>query len=210
MPKCANYTVSDAHKITMNNSVRDENECPLVLRCGKPLGKYIHVEGLKTQWQFSASALHLVNKQISRECMSFLYSTITVFTQSSNRLDNFFSVVPKQNLEHVTRLNLDHQTYGEAKDISQVTWKPKHDTKWDRTCKNAVMQLPNVQELQINLDVRDVPLRFSFREPWVKTLLHFRRLQSLKHVSVCIITPEISNTWVNVWSGKQWGRYQPW
>ena len=107
--KHSNRQISEAYKFMTN----DEQDQPKPkLRCDRQLGKYLRVEGLKTRRETSISALHLVSRQIHRECMRFLYGSVTIFAQSSNRLANFLSVVPKTNLKYITGLHLDHQTYG--------------------------------------------------------------------------------------------------
>jgi hypothetical protein len=90
-------------------------------------------------------------------------------------------------------------------------WKRKHDEKWVETCKLVVRKLPNLQELTINLDVRDIPLRFTLHEKWVKPLLFFtNRKAKFKNVHINIFTSEIRNSYIDVKDGKKWTGWAPW
>lgn len=73
------------------------------------------------------------------------------------------------------------------------------------------MKLSGLRELTINIDVRDVPLRFTLNEAWVKPMLFFaRRNSTLQDVKIRVFTPELAQTYVNAWDDKLWSTYQPW
>jgi hypothetical protein len=213
MPTNANYTIVDAHALTLDEFRRiqnDENTPIRGIRSGQMLGKFNFFEGMKTHWKFSISGLHLVNKQIHRECLAMLYKSIAIFAQSSRRLENFLTLVTKPNLELITRLHLDHQTYGSPPVRHLEVFKQKHHIKWFKICKFTIKHLPNIGYLRINIKVLDRPLRFQFRESWVKPLLLFGRLKHLEAVKVNIFTPETEKTKIDVKDGCIWGRFYPW
>jgi hypothetical protein len=217
MPKLAPYRVNEAHKVYLKGQFsqatptdQPNDALKQGIRSEKLLGKYNRVQGIKTRWHLSISGLHLVNKQIYQECVIFLYASISLMTQSHNRLNNFLTIVPKKNLKLITRLQLDHQTYGHPRDLEMESWKKKHDEKWVNTCKLVVRKLAGLKEAIVNIDVRDIPLRFTLNEAWVKPMLLFsHRKTTLKDVRVNIFTPELGNSYVDVKDGTTWTGWAP-
>lgn len=50
----------------------------------------------------------------------------------------------------------------------------------------------------INIDVRDVPLRSTLNEPWLKPMLFFaRRKSTLQNIQINVYTPELAQIYVN-------------
>jgi hypothetical protein len=213
MPKNAAYHVAEVHTVDLKKAFKldAKEEAPKRgIRCGKLLGKFTRAEGMKTRWHLSISGLHLANKQIYHECIVYLYASVAIFAQSSRRLENFLTAVPKKSLIFITRLKLDHQTYGHPRDAKMEVWKRKADERWMETCKLAVRRLSGLRELEVNVDVRDIPLRFTLHEKWVRPLLFFaHRKNTLRKTVVNVFTPEIRNTAVDVYS-DQWVGYMPW
>ncbi|KAE9982951.1 hypothetical protein BLS_005156 [Venturia inaequalis] len=212
MPKTAPYRVLEAYRIHSKGPISQRKDAPKQgIRSGDPLGKYNRATGLKTRWQLSISGLHLSNKKINSECLLFLHGSIKLMTQSYQRLSNFTAVVPKKSLKQITRLQLDHQTYGHPQNREDEVWKKRHDETWMRTCKLAVKKLPGLRELTINIDVRNVPLRFTLNESWVKPMLLFAlRNSTLQYIKIRVFTPELAHTFVNAWDDKLWATYRPW
>jgi hypothetical protein len=156
------------------------------------------------------SGLHVASKHIHRECMLFLYGSINVFAQSSRLLTNFLGVVSRPNLYAITRLQLDHQTYGSPRCPKNNIWKTRQEQRWEYSCKLAATSLPNLHDLRINIEIRDKPLRFLLSEAWVRPFLSFQELKHLKTVSVTLFSGESMNTKVNVNDGNMWQHYPPW
>ncbi|KAF2435127.1 hypothetical protein EJ08DRAFT_693018 [Tothia fuscella] len=179
------------------------------IRCGKFLGKFNRVEGMSTNWSESISGLHITNKQIYRECISFLYRSIAIFAQSSKYLNNFLTVVPTAKLKAITRLQLDHQTYGPPRHEEYNVFQKKYEISWDKSCKLAVHNLPNLRRLQININILDVPFRFLFTETWVQPFLHFAQLKHLEHVSVALYSWERMSTKMLLTDPINWQYYPP-
>lgn len=167
MPKLAPSHASNAYKTSFSKGrVSEGKDAPKQgIRSAELLGRYNRATGMKTRWHLSISGLHLSSKSISSECLTFLYAGIKLVTQSYKRFSNFITVVPKRNLKHITRLQLDHRTYGHPQNLKDEIWKRRHDENWVRACKLAVTKLPGLEELTINVDVRDTPLRFTLHEP---------------------------------------------
>lgn len=212
MPKMAPYRVLEAYKFDFKGTSNQGNDAlKQGIRSGNLLGQYNRATGMKTRWHLSISGLHLVNKQISAECLDFLYACIMLMTQSYQRLSNFLTVVPKKNLKQVTRLQLDHQTYGHPQYLHDEIWKKRHDETWSQTCKLAVTKLPGLTQVTINIDIRDVPLRFTLNQPWAKPMLFFaHRKATLEDIKINVITPELASTVVDSKDWKTWKGYQPW
>jgi hypothetical protein len=180
------------------------------IRCGKKMGNYNWAGGMSTRWDHSISGLHVANKQIHRECISFLYGSIAVFAQSSRLLAAFLRVVSTPKLYAITRLQLDHQTYGPPRFRKDSIWKKKEEARWESTCKLAASSLPNLHDLRINIEIRDIPLRFLLGEAWVQPFLHFQKLKQLENVSVRLSSVETMRTKVNVKDGNGWLHHPPW
>ena len=153
------------------------------------LGKNKFFHGKNTKWATSVTGLHLVNKQISRECLGYLYNRIILFSDTSRRLINWMETVRPHRLALLTQLYLDHVTYGDPKFSEDDIWKIKSDRKWSEVCKLAVKSFPHLTKLVINVDVHDTPFRFTLTEPWIQPLLYFKQLQELKEVEVHVHSP---------------------
>ncbi len=148
-----------------------------------PLGGYRRVHSLATKWGTSVpgAALCLASKQFHLECTTFLYASATFFFQSPNRLANFLNHTPQVYLNNVMRLQLEHVTYGNPFNPDDIIWKTKHDARWAAVCAQAAAALPHLRDLNVVLDVREVPLRFWPKETWIKPLLAFTSLLSHTH-----------------------------
>jgi hypothetical protein len=213
MPTKANYNIIDAHALTLDEfQLRHKDEGVPVqgIRSGKLLGKFTFFEGMKTRWNVTISGLHVANRQVHQECLAMLYRSIAIFVQSPNRIRNFIQVVPKPNLQLIKRFHLDHQTYGSPEYRHNEIWKKKHHVTWMKTCKLVTKELPNIENLHINVDVLDRPLRFNFSESWVKLLFIFGCLKHLNDVEVNVFSSEVERTKINVKDGNIWGQYYPW
>lgn len=214
IPKTAtNYRINEAHPVPsihpLTPGSKEDGSQNLIIRFGKPLGRYSIIDDKKTRWQYSMSGLHLINKQTHHECLKFMYGSIKVFAQSSMRLTNFLTMVPKHNLEFVKRLQLDYQTAGPAHLRGFEKMKIVNERKWANACKLAVRVLVNVEELVLNIDVRDVPRRFVLDEPWVKSTYCFRKLKLLNDLHVHVFSPELRLTEVDTKSEATWSGYTP-
>ena len=152
------------------------------------LGKGTSFRCNNTKWATSVTGLHLVNKQIARECLGYLYNSIVLFSNTSRRLINWIQNVHPRRLALLTQLYLDHVTYGDPKFFGDNIWKGKSDHTWAEACRLAVKAFPHLTKLVINIKIHDVPFRFGLGEHWVQPLLYFKHLQELKEVEVHVFS----------------------
>ena len=173
------------------------------------LGKNRSFRCGNTKWATSVTGLHLVNKQIARECLGYLYNSIVLFSNTSRRLINWIQTVHPHRLALLTQLYLDHVTYGDPKLFDNSIWKEKSDYTWAETCRLAVKAFPNLTNLVINIDVHDEPFRFGFEELWVQPLLYFKQLHKLKEVEVHVFSPFRRSTFIDISDINRWLGFSP-
>src|SRR5579871_2992438 len=169
-----------------------------MIKFSRSLGKNTFSRRGNTNWATSVTGLHLVNKQISRECLGYLYNSIVLFSDTSRRLIWWIQTVHPRRLALLTQLYLDHVTYGDPKLFDNNIWKEKSDKKWAESCRLAVKAFPNLTKLVINIDVHDVPFRFGLEEHWVQPFLYFKKLQELKEVEVHVFSPYRRQAFIDV------------
>jgi len=155
----------------------------------------------------SVSALYICNRQISKECLAFLYCQVILLSRQASQSMAFFRTVRASTSQHLRHLQLHHSTYGDPKLFEYRKYKAKHDRKWAETCMLAVMRFPNLTSLCINLCVNDTPYRLDLKEKWIQPLLFFERLQHLKTVEVHIFScwrraTEIDKNNLRLWQGS--------
>lgn len=162
-----------------------------------------------TKWATSVTGLHLVNRQISRDCLAYLYSNIVLFSNTPRRLICWVQTVQPRRLARLTQLSLDHVTYGDPKLFDNGIWKVKSDYTWAEACRLAANAFPRLTKLVINIDVHDVPFRFGLDEHWVQPLLCFKQLQDLKEVEVHVFSPFRRSTFIDVNDINRWAGFTP-
>lgn len=144
-----------------------------VLRISRTLGKHNTIAGMRTRWETSHCTILLVCKQIYDEAFRFLYRKPLFAFRAATRLENFLAVVPRLNLEAITRLHLYYETRGDHRYIPRTG---RYHSMWLRECKSASWKLKNLEELGVYVCLHARPIRFHLDESWVKPLLQFRRL----------------------------------
>ncbi|KAF2178586.1 hypothetical protein K469DRAFT_718120 [Zopfia rhizophila CBS 207.26] len=169
-------TVNKDSQIYKHHEKKGLENISSTLRMPRKLGRYTRVDGGKTNWTNSLSALILVCSQVHTEVIALLYSNTTFAFAAPRRIMNFLEVLPKQNLALITKLHLHYATYNCPYLSSHVVWQDKHTACWSDTCKHASRKLVNLQELQFWLHVTVTPLYFDLCQYWIEPLLHFRRL----------------------------------
>ncbi|KAK3059769.1 hypothetical protein LTS18_010090 [Coniosporium uncinatum] len=149
-----------------------------IIRYPRIPGKYKRVHGYNTNWKTSVPgyALMLANKQLSEEIPPFLYSTPTFLLRHANKLLRFINAGPARNLQRLTKLQLQHTTYGEPQYYENAIWKAKHANKWLRVCQLAAATFTGLESLDITLKVLDTPFRFSMKEAWLRPVFAFAPL----------------------------------
>lgn len=151
-------------------------QTPKILRMPRRFGHYQRVNGIRTEWSSSLSALILVCRQVYHEAIIFLYQNTTYTFAAPRRIANFLDVIPKQNLSWVMKLHLHYGSYGCPLLAADRTWANKHLRSWILACKSASKQFINLQQLQVWIKVNEASPRFDLRQHWLQPLLQFRRL----------------------------------
>lgn len=164
------------HQVLKYDAVVKKDDPPtVIIRMSRQLGKYTAVQGLQTKWSTSLFAINLVCKQLHAETLPYIYTKTTFVFDASTRIINFLNVVPKTNLEHITKLHLHYTTYGCPRMLNDRIWQEKHNKSWISACSSASKKLTGLRTLKIWLFVTENAVRFNLREPWVSPLLQFRR-----------------------------------
>ncbi|KAF1995151.1 hypothetical protein P154DRAFT_350001 [Amniculicola lignicola CBS 123094] len=151
-------------------------EKPHTLRISRRLGRYHHVDGLRTDWTQSLCPLILVCKAIHREVLPFLYQKTTFVFDAPSRLNEFLRVTPKKSLLNLTKLELHYTTYNHPRMSEHQPWRDKHRESWMRVCRTVIKRLKNLEDLRLCMYVMDSPLKFDLEQIWLLPLLQFRRL----------------------------------
>jgi hypothetical protein len=159
-----------------------------------------HLRGWKliikpVDWTQCVSVLHLANKQISFEYLSFLYSRVEFRFWSAKWLHEFCSSVSPSSLQYVRKVQLHIQTYGQPDKMKHVCYVDKFYAAWTKSIRKMAEVMPNVERLVVGLRVAESPLLFTFREDWAQMVLELRGLKGLKSVQV------------NLWSAAMKERY---
>ena len=141
----------------------------------------------------SRSALLLTCRQIYSESAQIFYESATFVFHSACRLRNFLVTVRPSCLAAVRSLCFHHTTYGHPKFPADEKWKAIHLRKLTSTISRCVSLMKNVSDIQLSLQVDEVPLRLSLDEYWVKPLLKFALLP-LRHVHVIMHEIRVAST----------------
>ncbi|KAF2098944.1 hypothetical protein NA57DRAFT_76177 [Rhizodiscina lignyota] len=183
---------SATHIIPLHKTPFNRHATTPVLRTSRPLGKSTPVHRARTTWATSLGALSLVNRQLHRETLAYLYAQPTFYVQSPNRLVNFLSVAPADKLKYVQRLHISYQTYGEPAVAQHRAWKTKSVEKWAGAMAMAAERLPGLRELKVALDIRDTPFKLRLSEPWARPVLSMTKndgvLPALADVRVGLVS----------------------
>ena len=86
---------------------------------------------------------------------------------------------------------MDIQTYGQPSTRETSRFVQKFYDSWAGVIKMMSEKMPNVQVLNVLIDVQEWPLLFTFRERWVAPLLEFRAFQRLRDVKIEVHTPNL-------------------
>jgi hypothetical protein len=165
------------------------------LRVSRRLGRYRRVEGLRTCWSTSLSALTLVSKQVHKETIVFLYQKATFVFDAPRRIQDFLEMVPKVGLVCITKLQLHYTTYRNPKYKKDVVWQKKHIQSWTAACRKASKRLTNLEELEVWLWLSDKAW-FDLHESYIQPLLQFRRLACGEQRSLSTVKVHFNECWL--------------
>lgn len=118
------------NKTTPATGVQPITVPPTVVRFSGPLGKYNAVQGLRTNWSGSLSALSLVCKKVSMETAPFLYQKTVFVFDAPKRTENFFKFASSIHMGSITELHLHYNTYGDPWEMKNMIWQEKHSRSW--------------------------------------------------------------------------------
>ena len=155
----------------------------VIVRFPKRLGNHALHGECSAHWKQSRFALLLTCRQIYSESAPILYKSTAFVFHSACRLRNFLVSVRPFCLAAVKSIYFHHTTYGHPKFPVDEAWKAGHLRKLLNTIGRCVSLMKSVTNLQLSLQVDEVPLRLSLDEYWVKPFLKFAALP-LRHVHV--------------------------
>lgn len=98
---------------------------PATIRIARPLGRYIIVKGLQTNWSTSICALSLVCKQIYTETMVPMYQNTDFVFDAPKRITNFLDTISHSKLAHIRKLQLHYTVYGCPNRAADRVWQTK-------------------------------------------------------------------------------------
>ncbi|KAF2658253.1 hypothetical protein K491DRAFT_690216 [Lophiostoma macrostomum CBS 122681] len=179
-----------------------QEEAQIILRVSRTLGRHNRVEGIRTRWPTSLSALVLVCKLVHRETIVLLYRKSTFVFDAPRRIQSFITTVPIINLAHITRLQLHYTTYCNPQYTKDRIWQEKHLKSWTAACKRASKYLVSVEALEVWL-WSPYDVWFDLREPYVQPLLRFRRLACGDHCTLTSVKVHFNEGWVGF--GRRFG-----
>lgn len=110
-------------------------------------------------------------RAINEEATVFLYANITFRFVSMSTINNFLDTVPTGGAKAITRLELQHSTYGEPRLMEDRRWKLLHDKKWRKTCRRIAEEMGAIEQLKISLRICDWPTQLNLAADWAKPLL---------------------------------------
>ncbi|KAF2133917.1 hypothetical protein P153DRAFT_362949 [Dothidotthia symphoricarpi CBS 119687] len=165
---------------TSKYKTQPQQDAAVIIRLSRRLGKYSLVKGLQTNWITSIFSLHLVCKLVYAETLAYIYHKTTYVFAAPRRIADFLGLVSKSTLEHITKLELHYNTYGNPGHAEDCIWQDKHIESWTRACKVTSKRLTRLKKLEIWVHVNHGAPKFNFREKWLQPMLEFRRLTRQK------------------------------
>lgn len=120
------------------------------------------------------AALLFTCRAIHNEAASMFYGAQSFGFSSRGLLEKFLSTINPIAKASITRLFLQHETYGEPYLIADIPWKTTHDAKWATCCATLATDLKSLKELHLLLKINDKPLHLNLAAGWVAPLLSFQ------------------------------------
>jgi hypothetical protein len=175
--------IADKNGVIFKDKPRAVEPTPQTVCTPHALGRYIRVHGMSTKWDTSLCPLILVCKQIYNETLVLLYHNTTFVFVSAQRIQNFVKVLPKPNLELVTKLQVHYLCYGDPRMTTHKRFKDKHHDSYLSAFKAASKALVNLQGLEIWIQTRHKRVYLYLARPDLEPVLQFRRLNCGKRRS---------------------------
>ena len=138
----------------------------------KPRSSRPHLEA-SLDWAHTRAALLLTCRTIHKEAVSMFYGAQSFGFTSRRLLETFLSTINPAAKASITRLFLQHGTYGDPYLVADIPWKTLHDDKWAICCAKLGAELVNLRELHLHLRINDHPVQLNLQAAWVEPLRAF-------------------------------------
>ncbi|MCJ1245158.1 hypothetical protein MMC30_002359 [Trapelia coarctata] len=138
----------------------------------KPRNSRPHLEASLDR-AHTRAALLLTCRAIHNEAVSMFYGAQSFGFSSRRLLEKFFSTISPIAKASITRLFLQHETYGDPYFVADIPWKTLHDAKWAASCAKMGSELVSLKELHLHLRINDHPLQLNLAAGWVDPLRYF-------------------------------------
>ena len=132
------------------------------------------------------AALLLTCRQINQETCPLFYASNSFSFSSFVVLETFLSSISIVAKSAIKSLVLGHGTYGDPSETKFLRWKIIHDERWAAVCWQAANELINLENLQVRLQINDIPLQLNLEASWAAPLLAFRG-RNLKEAHITLL-----------------------
>ncbi|KAL8807478.1 MAG: hypothetical protein Q9182_000643 [Xanthomendoza sp. 2 TL-2023] len=147
-----------------------------------PKRNYIDKEIPRYRLSPGPAALLLVSKDVYRETAPMFYGRSTFSFNAMRPLGKFLDNLRAETRSMIRSLELIHITAGNAELAVNQVWKRKHDQRWESLCFQIRDQCTHLEDLTLDLHVKDLPFQLGPHACWVSPLYAFMGLDQLKHV----------------------------
>ena len=120
------------------------------------------------------AALLLICKKVNEEATPIFYGSSTFAFSVPGTLRAFLTALSPQSKEAIRSIALKHHTAGNPVYTEFQPWKSKDDNSWDNLLWEAAEDLENLEQLNVDLTINDVPILFGPRACWKVPLLAFQ------------------------------------
>ncbi|KAL8811057.1 MAG: hypothetical protein Q9223_007614 [Gallowayella weberi] len=147
-----------------------------------PKRNYIDKEIPRYRLSPGPAALLLVSKEVYRETAPMFYGRSTFSFNAMRPLGKFLDSLGAETRSVVRSLELIHTTAGNAELAANQVWKRKHDQRWESLCFQIRNQCTHLEDLTLDLYVKDLPFQLGPHACWMSPLYAFMGLDHLNHV----------------------------
>ncbi|KAI4276276.1 MAG: hypothetical protein LQ337_002594 [Flavoplaca oasis] len=156
------------------------------LRRGFDLPKRAFVDEDMPRYRLSPgpAALLLVSRQVYQETAPMFYGRNTFSFVAMRPLGKFLSSLGPGTRSMIRSLELIHFTASNAQLLRDQTWKRKHDQCWENLCLRIRNQCDRLENLTIDLYIKDLPFKLGPHASWMSPLYAFMGLENLRHVDI--------------------------
>jgi len=135
----------------------------------KPRSSRPHLEANLGRAHIRA-ALLLTCRAIHNEAVSMFYSAQSFGFANHGLLEHFLSTINPTAKASITRLFLEHGTYGDPYWVADIPWKTVYDDKWAVCCAEIAFELVSLREVHLLLRINDHPVQWNLKDRWVGPL----------------------------------------